>query len=324
MSATMGKILVIQFEDRKIKLKVDYPVSEPVLNEIVRIKFPTLDHFRLEYQNLKTGRFSVEFPTVIRAVLHILVIQDNPVDSRDFPMICSKSFIVGGDGLLIRGQYITINEPINSTLGTGLTLWDGSVVLAKFLEKNRHLVEGKRVLELGAGTGIADNLRGNVQRNFFDWDQTTTTTSTATTTTATTTTATKTTTSDATHASITVRALDWSDASTYPSVGTFDVILAADVVWLEQLVAPLVQTIKSIMGDNNSDDNNNTNCIFLISMQTRSQQTEDLFFSMITSQESKTGSRAAIINMTKVGEEDYHEDFRSPKISIYRGEKRII
>lgn len=37
---------------------------------------------------------------------------------------------------------------------TGLTVWDGSVVLAKYLEATHKSLQGKRVVELGAGTGI--------------------------------------------------------------------------------------------------------------------------------------------------------------------------
>lgn len=38
---------------------------------------------------------------------------------------------------------------------TGPAVWDSSVVLAKFLEINPHLVSGKRCIELGAGCGLA-------------------------------------------------------------------------------------------------------------------------------------------------------------------------
>lgn len=50
---------------------------------------------------------------------------------------------------------IFVVERANTGEGTGHTVWDGAVVLAKYLEKAypRGLV-GKRVLELGAGTGL--------------------------------------------------------------------------------------------------------------------------------------------------------------------------
>ncbi len=36
-----------------------------------------------------------------------------------------------------------------------LSVWDAAVVIAKYMEKNHHAMQGKRVLELGAGTGLA-------------------------------------------------------------------------------------------------------------------------------------------------------------------------
>ena len=51
----------------------------------------------------------------------------------------------------------------NSGLGTGLTVWDGAIVLSKYLENEARvaaergevgLLSGRVVLELGAGTGV--------------------------------------------------------------------------------------------------------------------------------------------------------------------------
>lgn len=38
--------------------------------------------------------------------------------------------------------------------GTGCALWEASIVLAGYLEKNPACVRGHRVLELGAGLGL--------------------------------------------------------------------------------------------------------------------------------------------------------------------------
>ena len=38
---------------------------------------------------------------------------------------------------------------------TGDSIWDGAVALAKALERQPHLVRGRRVLELGSGRGVA-------------------------------------------------------------------------------------------------------------------------------------------------------------------------
>jgi hypothetical protein len=118
---------------------------------------------------------------------------------------------------------------------TGLNMWDAAIVLAKYIEINSGIVQGKRILELGAGTGLVGisahlmgaqyslltdleyalpNLKQNVEHNSAD------------------------------NSTITVSMLDWFEQATYPT-GRWDVVLGADVVWLEHLVAPLVHTISS-------------------------------------------------------------------------------
>jgi len=60
---------------------------------------------------------------------------------------------VSGGELTMRGMPVVIGERANSSQGTGHAVWDGSIVLAKFLER-RGLTRGDAVLELGAGTGL--------------------------------------------------------------------------------------------------------------------------------------------------------------------------
>lgn len=58
--------------------------------------------------------------------------------------------------LLRHGQQN--KDPTSDNLGT--TIWDASVILVRYMERNPQLyskrkLEGKRVLELGAGCGLA-------------------------------------------------------------------------------------------------------------------------------------------------------------------------
>ena len=51
-----------------------------------------------------------------------------------------------------------VKDPASDNLGT--TIWDASVILVRYMERNpqlysRRKLEGKRVLELGAGCGLA-------------------------------------------------------------------------------------------------------------------------------------------------------------------------
>ena len=72
-------------------------------------------------------------------------------------------------GLMVNDRFLTITEAIDSKIplsspsssdtsaqeGTGVSTWDGSVVLAKYLQLHPCLVRNKAVIELGAGTGVS-------------------------------------------------------------------------------------------------------------------------------------------------------------------------
>lgn len=68
-----------------------------------------------------------------------------------------------GGGFVVNATPLYVGVVANSGLGTGLTVWDGAVVLSKFLEAETAAatargepgpVAGRTVLELGAGTGV--------------------------------------------------------------------------------------------------------------------------------------------------------------------------
>jgi predicted nicotinamide N-methyase len=194
------------------------------------------------------------------------------------------------EGLEVGGprgsQTLRISELAGAHLGTGLVIWDGAVLLAKYLEKNRILLQNRSVLELGAGTGISGiaasvlgarhvgitdlqyslaNVEQNIDANLpsyraqnnsswrnsdhQEWhrnvyrsiDQGST---------------------------VCVSELDWGDPKTYHlpflreeelpqsandggvcvSSGTskWDLVIAADVVWLDHLVPLLVQALNAV------------------------------------------------------------------------------
>jgi hypothetical protein len=140
---------------------------------------------------------------------------------------------------------------------TGLTSWDGAIVLSKYFERHPFLVQNKTILELGSGTGIGaisvlklgcrfvactdlpytlDQLTRNLETHLHH-DNT-----------------------------FKVFALDWTDANTYPAPflhkynmcsdnsnsvveDRWDVIMGADVVWLDHLVRPLIETLVALCGE---------------------------------------------------------------------------
>jgi hypothetical protein len=75
---------------------------------------------------------------------------------KRFPFNFSSGFEVGG-------RTVVVHERPNTGLGTGLTVWDGAVVLAKYLEHaltgtvagaGAGQLRGAKVVEVGAGTGL--------------------------------------------------------------------------------------------------------------------------------------------------------------------------
>mmetsp|Transcript_3010 Transcript_3010/g.7096 ORF Transcript_3010/g.7096 Transcript_3010/m.7096 type:complete len:459 (-) Transcript_3010:591-1967(-) len=280
-------------------------------------------------------------------------------------------------------HVITIHEVSNSGLGTGTNIWDGAIALAKFLEfhdqddegnddvrKNNdelecssnpsrrnneadtnvhsvpdpmYSVRGKRVLELGAGTGLVgiaahvafgarevlltdleyslENLRENLKANACKItnspdavDSDTPSTQSCT---------------------IDAIVLDWFDletcdevlrqrtalATSATAVSTAtnegdenpaasnlwgpEIVLAADVVWIESLVHPLVQTMHRICTKPSL-----TPPLILLSYQRRSQAVEDLLFQTLEEFRFRIEDVTAPVVSTSTGAES--------KIRIYR------
>ncbi|GMJ07581.1 hypothetical protein like AT1G08125 [Hibiscus trionum] len=155
----------------------------------------------------------------------------------------------------VLGHQLQFSQDPNSQhLGT--TVWDTSMVFAKFLEKNcrkgrfcQSKLKGKRVIELGAGCGVAGFgmtllgcdvvstdqievvplLRRNVERNTSRIVQMNAN-------------------SDS-FGSIKVAELDWGNEDHIKAVAPpFDYVIGTDVVYAEHLVEPLLQTIIALSG----------------------------------------------------------------------------
>mmetsp|Transcript_30641 Transcript_30641/g.78223 ORF Transcript_30641/g.78223 Transcript_30641/m.78223 type:complete len:264 (-) Transcript_30641:24-815(-) len=111
----------------------------------------------------------------------------------------------------------------------GLDLWNASITLTKWLSQHQGLIQGKHVVELGAGVGVPGLLAGLagaarvlltdyeqhslhlLHRNIED---------------------------NQLHAKVSAKQLDFTQAVD-PALGTFDVVLAADVAYLSRYAAPL-------------------------------------------------------------------------------------
>ncbi|XP_047308203.1 protein N-lysine methyltransferase METTL21D isoform X2 [Impatiens glandulifera] len=155
--------------------------------------------------------------------------------------------------LEVLGHQLHFSQDPNSKhLGT--TVWDASMVLVKFLEKNSRKgrfsaskLKGKRVIELGAGCGVAGFgmamlgcdvvstdqaevlplLMRNAERNSSRVTQV----------------------NPDNFGSIEVAELDWGNMDHVRAVcPPFDFVIGTDVVYSENLLEPLLHTILSLSG----------------------------------------------------------------------------
>nr|XP_043631044.1 protein N-lysine methyltransferase METTL21A isoform X2 [Erigeron canadensis] len=148
-------------------------------------------------------------------------------DRLNSPQTSAVSFEVFGYQL----QFS--QDPNSKHLGT--TVWDASMVLVKYLERNCRKgrfcpskLKGKRVIELGAGCGVAGFGR-NVERNFSRIMQMN---------------------PDADSiGSITAAELSWGNNDHIRELDPpFDYIIGTDVVYAEHLLEPLLQTMLALSG----------------------------------------------------------------------------
>eukprot|EP00752_Nemacystus_decipiens_P015743 g14055.t1 len=162
----------------------------------------------------------------------------------------------GGDVFQICGRRMVIEDVSNSSEGTGLFTWDGSVLLAKYLEhqavamRREFDIHQSRpqcrptsaargndgsiergscpMVENGVEVVLTDleyaleNARSNIRRNASSLR--------------------------AVGSTVNAVELDWCHPlpDAFAGGDSFDLILAADVVWLDELVEPLVRTLERL------------------------------------------------------------------------------
>ncbi|XP_035006322.1 protein N-lysine methyltransferase METTL21A [Hippoglossus stenolepis] len=125
--------------------------------------------------------------------------------------------------------------------GVAAVLWDAAVVLSVYMELGELQLKGKRVIELGAGTGLVgivaallgaevtitdrasalDLLSTNVKSNLPPDCE----------------------------GSATVSELTWGQGLDRYPAGGFDLVLGADIVYLEDTFVPLLQTLEHLSSD---------------------------------------------------------------------------
>lgn len=137
----------------------------------------------------------------------------------------------------LAGHKFTIKQDWHN-LGVAAVVWDSAIVLAEYLVENKDLVEGKNVLELGAGTGLTGlvaaalggrvivtereealtHLKTSINHNSKskDWE-------------------------------IFAVALDWTEPIDQAAFPVQDLIIGADIVYIEETFQDLLSTILSLV-----------------------------------------------------------------------------
>jgi len=208
-------------------------------------------------------------------------------------------FQVGGKSIYVSSlQKRTTSEQVDAD--TGLTIWDGSVILAKYLEHRGHL-DGKRVLELGSGVGLVgiscgvlgaavtmtdldyvmDSLNHNIDKNK----------------------------ASISGGSLIGLPLDWTNwGGNAITQQPFDIVVGADIVWLQSLIVPLCDLLKeiSIVNRNNNDGRG---CEILISYQSRSKMADHVLYTSLEQRSFK---------ISTVPEDDMPSAFFSKRLDILK------
>lgn len=246
----------------KLRVKCGAPLAESVRDALVGQAVERIEVFDPAAQQFVPANSHEQSLASLQRQTRILVTLSRPT-AEPPALIEGRRF---SDITSIGGVAMNIAEDGEGRAGegTGLVTWDSSISLARWLELHREEhVEGKRILELGSGTGVVGiaaallgatrvlltdlnytlpNTRSNVDRNrrYFRLGS-----------------------------SVDVAELDWFRPETYPSSETFDLVLAADVVWVEQLVPGLVNALRAAAA---------TGAVCLIGHQTRTTATDNLLF----------------------------------------------
>ncbi|XP_060067340.1 protein N-lysine methyltransferase METTL21A-like [Ylistrum balloti] len=145
----------------------------------------------------------------------------------------SRTFSFAGKELVIKQEW--------KTLGIAAVVWDAAIVLCEYLEKNVELVNGKKVIELGAGSGIVgivaallggkvtitdldvalEYINEVVEENLRDKPG----------------------------LDVQVKGLDWTkDWSKFSA--DYDIVLGADIIYIEELFDDLLKTFLQICHEN--------------------------------------------------------------------------
>eukprot|EP00933_Yihiella_yeosuensis_P043771 TRINITY_DN38725_c0_g1_i1.p1 TRINITY_DN38725_c0_g1~~TRINITY_DN38725_c0_g1_i1.p1 ORF type:complete len:326 (+),score=62.09 TRINITY_DN38725_c0_g1_i1:39-1016(+) len=176
-------------------------------------------------------------------------------------------FSIDGTAVILGEDPTRRNQDQQAHGDTGNSIWDGAIALAKALERNPWLVKGREVLEVGAGRGLAGlgaSILGARRTVLTDLAYCSEAMETALNLTKA---------GSSNLGPVEIAELDWGSAENYLHTQQgrhFDVVLAADVIWLMELVDLLVSGLHAIA-------KHSPNVEVLVVHQTRAASVEAAF-----------------------------------------------
>lgn len=150
-------------------------VTKESLKTFIGLKLKSEIINDIELFDRKKSTFDAQFLSIPVTGPLLVLVKLHSDDKSDVAAIEGRRWNFD-DGLLVNSTTLRVRElPISTTTtvastdapdstcdqpqtdldgNTGLSLWDGAVVLAKYLELHPSLCQDKSVLELGSGTGL--------------------------------------------------------------------------------------------------------------------------------------------------------------------------
>ena len=320
--------------DKIERVKCDHVSTASELHELLYQHYHLVHHidsFQIQVYDAMENTFIAleKYEKKLDRIMRISIQLDSQ-DKNALPVLAigwrkfSPNFIAGE--FHIQHQSLYIGEIGNAGKGTGLNIWDGSIVLAKFIERHaEQYIQHKRIVEVGAGTGlvgIAATLLGAAQVTVTDLDYTLPNLQKNIALNQ-----------GRARSPITALELDWFQAKVHierlfhtavsnreddPGLGLgvdeppprIGLVLASDVVWIESLIVPLVQMLATLAQKNRESGKHSgqNDLEILMSYQSRSRNADRLLFSTLDQYQ---------FTVAKVAFDQHHPKFRASNIDIY-------
>lgn len=202
-------------------------------------------------------------------------VESSSSSSESRLLLMGRFFPFDPEGISFANTTLIIKEQNNSSHigedgGTGLNVWDGALLLARYIEKVPNIVKDKRVIELGSGCGVVGVaaaicgcrevvmtdlsyalplMKENVDINRVAWN--------------------------VKDVIVSCKECDWFQPPPIDELlrgkdnnSKADVLLVADCVWLSSLIAPLLRTLDQYTHDSTE---------VFITYQQRGKEAHELF-----------------------------------------------